>query len=145
MAESRIGKALNLLNSPVKHPPIVWTQERIKAELAKALLPIVRRQRREAEERAYLEQEARELRGTDCPFLAVRLGEIETRLAEITPITPPEQPRSQKQRREYRRRLSEELAELRRRADRSDEDPAWATLLGWEMISERRAQMAERS
>ena len=139
---SRIGKALKFLNSPVKRPRIEWTPERIQEELAKALLPIVRRQRREAEERALLEQEARGLRGSESPFLQTRLAEIETRLAAITPPKPKP---SRKQRLAYRKRLADELVDLRRRADRGEQDPAWAEMLAREMIAARRAQMAERS
>ncbi|AHE99842.1 hypothetical protein [Thioalkalivibrio paradoxus] len=138
--ESRVAKALRTLDAPARRAPIVWTGARIQEELAKALLPLVRKQRREAEERTYLEREARFLRGTDSPFLQARLARIEARIAEIA---PPEPEPTRRQRREYRKRLAEELADLRRRADRFDHDPAWAEVLARETIAERRAQLAE--
>lgn len=139
--KSRYARALRTLDSPVKRPPIEWTGERIQEELAKALLPLARQQRRELEERRHLEQEARSLRGSDSAFLQARFSEIEARIAQIT---PPEPKPTRRQSQEYRKRLAAEAAELRRRAERGDHEPAWAKLLAKETIEARRVQLAAR-
>ncbi|AGA33758.1 hypothetical protein TVNIR_2098 [Thioalkalivibrio nitratireducens DSM 14787] len=140
--ESRVAKALRTLNTPARRAPIVWTGARIQEELAKSLLPLARRQRRELEERRELEREARQIRslGPAGDVAQARLARIAVRIAEITPEPEP----TRRQRREYRKRLAEELADLRRRADRFDHDPAWAEVLARETLAERRAQLAER-